>query len=97
MKVEIKLCHLILVLTVVILSVIALFKWSGHKHQLELDNASQALYQSERDIKQYEIIVDNLAEYASEQELLVVSKDRVIKDMEEEAERLKALNIKSQY
>jgi hypothetical protein len=94
MKVEIKLYQLILVLTVVILSVIALFKWSGHRHQLELDNASQALYRSERDVNQYEIIVDNLAEYASEQELLVVSKDRVIKAMEEETERLKALNIK---
>jgi hypothetical protein len=94
MTIEIKLYKIILVLTVLTLAVIALFRWSGHRHQTELDNASQALYRSEKELNRYEIMVDNLAEYASEQELLVVSKDRVIKAMEEEAERLKALNIK---
>jgi len=94
MTIQIKLWQVILILSVVSLSIFALFRWSEHKYQLKLDNASTALYRSDRDIKEYEIIVSNLSEYVSEQELLVVSKDEAIRSLKQETERLRALNIK---
>lgn len=94
MEVKIKLRWIILLFVTVGGLIWVVFSIVASRYQSQINEANTALYEANRDISQYEIIVDNLAEHASEQELLVVSTQEALFEMEKEGERLRALNMK---
>lgn len=94
MKIEIRLLPAIFIVLIVISAVFALFKISGHRHQIDRDKLSTGLYRAQMEVKRYSVKVDSLTEYVAETDLIIVSRDKEIKRLAEEKARLKELNIK---
>jgi hypothetical protein len=91
---EIKIKHVLAVVAVIAVVIAIIFWRMGVNHAQEVDALNTRLWEANQDIRNYEIMVDNLAEHASETELLLVDKDSEIFQLTEEKERLRALNIK---
>lgn len=79
-----------------IVLVIGVFYYlGGIKYRKERDNASVALYQAQQTLNSYQINVAALERSVTEQQVIIVSNDKYIKDLIQEKERLKALGIKN--
>jgi hypothetical protein len=92
--VKVRLWVIILVVALLTASIWALFKVSGARYQKEKDRLNIELFQANRENEQYTIQVNDLNEYVSELEVVVLSSDKDILRLKEEGERLKAQKIK---
>lgn len=95
MKIQLRLIHVVLIVIALTTSIWAYLSFRMAKYQREQDRLNTELFEANKDIKEYEITVNNLAEYASEVEVQLVSKERALKKLSEEHERVRQLNIKN--
>lgn len=80
---------------VIILLFTGVFYLGGIKARRQTDRLNIALYQSTDSLKSYRIKVNNLERNVFEKQAIIVSNERYIKDIEQEKERIKELNIRN--
>ncbi len=79
----------------IILVLTALYYVGGISPRKERDRANLSLYEANTAIKKYEAEIGDVKRYVSEKDLLIIENDKLIKDLKEENERLRELNIRN--
>lgn len=85
----------ILVVIAVLMAITTSFYIGGIKPRRNNNQLSLALYNAQNTVKKYEIDIQKEKRYVSEQQAIIVDNWKSIKQLEEEKERLKELNIKN--
>ena len=94
MKTTIKVWHLIVIILIVVASYSALLSIVRGKYHSEVDRLNIELYEAKMKLNSYDIKVDSLTEKVSESELIIISKQKALKNLEKEYERIKQLRIR---
>lgn len=93
MEVRVKIWKVLVVLGVLTAIIIALNSLSNTKHQKEVDKLSMEIYGAKKEIREDSLVIDGLKNQLYETDLIVVSKDKEIRKLASEKDRLKKLDI----
>ena len=95
MKLTLRLWHIVAGVVVICALYMTHLHLLRGKYQGEVDNANMRIYQSDVRTKRYKIMVDSLEEDVAEKEISIVSKQRMIRQLSQENERIEQLNVRN--
>jgi hypothetical protein len=95
MKLTLRLWHIVAGVAVICALYMTHLHLVRGKYQREVDMANTRLYQSDTKVKRYKVMVDSLEEDVAEKQVAIVSKQRMIRRLSQENERIKQLNVRN--